>query len=75
MQTSQYQCPNCDAQYQVVRVEAEPVTVERELTCLSCDAPLQGREGRLALKYFLLSPRRRRTSIPITGISRRVKRG
>lgn len=51
---SQFQCPNCDARYQVVRIEAETVTVDRELTCLRCGAPLQGREGRFVLKYFLL---------------------
>lgn len=56
-QESRFQCTNCDAQYQVVRVEAAPVTVDREITCLSCGAPLQGREGRFVLKYFLLDRR------------------
>jgi hypothetical protein len=58
-QVSRFQCPNCGAQYQIVRVEADAASIDRELTCLSCDAPLQGREGQLVLKYFLLETRRR----------------
>lgn len=52
-QASQFKCPNCGARYQVVSVEAEPVTVE-ELTCLRCVAALRGRDGRFGLKCFLL---------------------
>jgi predicted RNA-binding Zn-ribbon protein involved in translation (DUF1610 family) len=51
---SRFLCPNCGAVYELVRVEAETVTADRELTCLACGGPLQGREGRFALKYFLL---------------------
>jgi hypothetical protein len=43
-----------DAYYQVVKVEAGPETNDRELGCRSCSAPLAGREGNFALKYFLL---------------------
>jgi hypothetical protein len=28
--------------------------IDRELACLSCAAPLQSRQGRFVLKYFLL---------------------
>jgi hypothetical protein len=52
--SSRSNCPNCDAVYEVVRVEAEDVAVDRELACLSCGAPLQARQGRFVLKYFLL---------------------
>jgi predicted RNA-binding Zn-ribbon protein involved in translation (DUF1610 family) len=51
---AQFNCPNCGAQYKVVRVEADPLTADREITCRSCGAPLQGREGGLVLKYFLV---------------------
>jgi hypothetical protein len=49
--TSNYQCPTCEAAYKVVRVEAPP---ERDvsLECLSCGGPLPSREGKFALKYF-----------------------
>jgi predicted RNA-binding Zn-ribbon protein involved in translation (DUF1610 family) len=57
-QVSRFQCPNCGAPYQIVRVEADGVSVDRELTCLRCGAPLPGREGRFVLKYFLLEARR-----------------
>jgi DNA-directed RNA polymerase subunit RPC12/RpoP len=48
-----YECPNCQAQYRLVRVEAAPDTPYREITCRSCGAPLPAREGRYVLKYFL----------------------
>jgi len=51
---SRFNCPNCGAVYEVVYVEAEIVALYRELACLSCGAPLQARQGRFALKYFLL---------------------
>ena len=49
-----FTCPNCQALYQVVRVEAGPETNNREITCSVCDAPLLGRKGKFVLKYFLL---------------------
>lgn len=49
---SPFNCPNCEAQYQVVKVEAPPVMGERQLTCLSCVGPLNARDGRFLLKYF-----------------------
>ena len=47
-------CPNCDALYELVKVEAGPETVAREVACRSCKAPLSGMEGKFVLKYFLL---------------------
>jgi hypothetical protein len=57
-----FACPNCNALYQVVKVEAGPETADREITCLACGSPLTWREGKFALKYFLLreAVRRRR---------------
>jgi predicted RNA-binding Zn-ribbon protein involved in translation (DUF1610 family) len=52
--SSRFNCTNCGALYEVVHVEAEDVSVDRELECLSCGAPLQPRQGRFVLKYFLL---------------------
>jgi hypothetical protein len=49
-----FHCPNCNALYQVVKTEAGPETVDREITCRACGAPLAGREGNFVLKYFLL---------------------
>jgi transcription elongation factor Elf1 len=49
-----FTCPNCNALYQVVKVEAGPETDNREITCRVCGAPLAGREGNFVLKYFLL---------------------
>jgi predicted RNA-binding Zn-ribbon protein involved in translation (DUF1610 family) len=50
--TTRFQCPNCEAEYKVVRVEAPPMPEDRQLTCLSCGGPLHNREGKFALKYF-----------------------
>jgi predicted RNA-binding Zn-ribbon protein involved in translation (DUF1610 family) len=50
-----FDCPNCGAKYEIVRVEAPPgLTTNRELVCLSCGDPLHGREGKFILKYFLV---------------------
>jgi DNA-directed RNA polymerase subunit RPC12/RpoP len=52
--SSRFNCSNCGALYEVVHVEAESIAIDRELACLSCGAPLQSRQGRFLLKYFLL---------------------
>ena len=49
-----FKCPNCDALYQIVKVEADPKSADREITCIACGGPLPGREGKFVLKYFLL---------------------
>jgi predicted Zn finger-like uncharacterized protein len=49
-----FTCPNCNAFYQVVQVEAGPETKDYEVTCRVCGSPLSGREGKFVLKYFLL---------------------
>ena len=38
--------------YRLVKVEARPDTISREITCRSCGAPLPAREGRFVCKYF-----------------------
>jgi DNA-directed RNA polymerase subunit RPC12/RpoP len=50
---SDFRCPTCGAQYKLVRVEANLADADREITCLKCGGPLNGREGRFILKYFL----------------------
>jgi hypothetical protein len=49
-----FTCPNCQALYQIVKVEAGPETDSREIVCRACGGPLVGREGKFVLKYFLL---------------------
>jgi predicted RNA-binding Zn-ribbon protein involved in translation (DUF1610 family) len=49
-----FNCPNCNALYQIVKIEAGPETVDTQITCRVCGAPLPGREDGLVLKYFLL---------------------
>ena len=59
--TVPFRCPNCGALYQVVKVEAGPETVDRQINCRTCGALLVGREGPFVLKYFLLlNPRQLR---------------
>ncbi len=48
-----FKCPNCDALYQIVRIEAGPSN-DRAIICRSCGGPLPARDGQLVLKYFLL---------------------
>jgi len=47
-----FSCPECDAKYQLTRIEAsaEPT---RSLACICCGGPLSAREGEFFLKYFL----------------------
>jgi len=64
-------CPNCQAAYKVVQVEAPSDPVE--VTCLNCGAPLEGRKGRFLLKYFLVD-RRRRSRPPAASTSPNILR-
>jgi predicted RNA-binding Zn-ribbon protein involved in translation (DUF1610 family) len=64
---TEFNCPQCGALYKLIRVEAPPSSDERGIMCRNCGAPLQGREGRYILKYFMVNrpkqvaaPRRRR---------------
>jgi hypothetical protein len=47
-------CSNCNALYQLIKVEAGPENGSRVITCPVCAAPLPAREGKFVLKYFML---------------------
>jgi hypothetical protein len=49
-----FTCPTCNALYQMVRQEAGPETVKREITCRVCGGSLPSCEGKFVLKYFML---------------------
>jgi hypothetical protein len=49
-----FNCPECNALYHLIRAEAGPETIYREIPCRACDAPLPGRDRDFVLKYFLL---------------------
>jgi hypothetical protein len=51
---TKFECSTCQAEYKLVRIESPP-THDKQLTCLSCGAPLRNREGKFALKYFRVS--------------------
>jgi hypothetical protein len=57
-----FNCSYCGAKYKIVRVEAPPgPATDRQIVCLSCGGPLNGREVAFLLKYFLIErPRLRR---------------
>ena len=54
LKTEPFKCSNCGAHYQIVRAEAGPETIDRQIKCRVCDAPLDGRDGEFVLKYFLI---------------------
>jgi predicted Zn finger-like uncharacterized protein len=55
-----FDCPNCGAKYEIVRVEVPPQpTADREVRCVSCGGSLRGRHGMFVLKYFLVERPRR----------------
>jgi hypothetical protein len=53
---------HCASSCQLVYVEAKDTASDGELTCLQCDRPLPGRDGRFIRKYFLVDRKRRRRS-------------
>jgi hypothetical protein len=62
-QSTSFECPHCAAKYELVRVEApQGLTIDREITCLSCGGPLHGRDGPFLLKYFQVERPKRRTA-------------
>ena len=61
-----FNCPNCGARYEVVRIEEPPRPSDREVTCLSCGGPLNGREGRFILKYLTDHRKRRAYKVAVT---------
>jgi len=54
---AKFRCPTCEAEYLVMRIEAEPSAKEYPLTCLSCGTPLHNREGKFAPRYFSIDGR------------------
>jgi hypothetical protein len=58
-----FKCPNCGSQYKLVRVEAEPDPSHGRMECRHCGGPLNGREGRFILKYFLIDRPRRAIAV------------
>jgi hypothetical protein len=58
--TAQFNCAICNALYHLIKVEAGPETVDRELNCRACGTLLPARDGQFVLKYFLLQKPRRR---------------
>ena len=66
-----FNCPNCGSKYEIVRVEAPPQPqTHREITCLSCDGPLRGREGAFVLKYFLVERQRSARFTPVSFVAK-----
>ncbi|HLH94739.1 MAG TPA: hypothetical protein VKW08_06435 [Xanthobacteraceae bacterium] len=61
---TRFECPQCKAGYKVVRVEAPPASVEQDIVCVRCGAPLQARDGNFVLKYFLMEGPGRRKRTP-----------
>jgi hypothetical protein len=64
--------PNCNALYQIVKIEAGLETIDLEVNCRVCGAPLPGRENGLVLKYFLLR-KAGRIDPRVRAISRRAR--
>jgi len=60
--TGQFNCRHCDALYYLIETEAGPETLDLQLTCVVCDAPLPARKGPSVFKYFRSgsSPSRRK---------------
>jgi len=53
-QTQEFTCPQCQARYKIVRVNAGPQTVNRPVHCKVCRWPFVSSDGEDILKYFLI---------------------
>jgi transcription elongation factor Elf1 len=62
-QAEAFDCPNCNSRYKLVRAEADPESPDGQVACRQCGAPLNGREGHLVLKYFLVDKPRRQATV------------
>ena len=63
---SRFNCPNCRAEYKVVRAEGDPPP-DRQIECRRCGAPFEGRDGKFILKYFLVGRPRTQAKAPRSG--------
>jgi predicted RNA-binding Zn-ribbon protein involved in translation (DUF1610 family) len=53
-QSVPFDCPNCGAKYEIVRVELAPQpTADRAITCVSCGGSLRGRHGMFVLSFLV----------------------
>jgi predicted Zn finger-like uncharacterized protein len=49
-----FECPQCQARYKIVRVKAGPQTIDRPVQCKVCAQPFVSKDGEDILKYFLI---------------------
>jgi len=49
-----FNCPNCNSQYKLARVEADPAASYGKIECYHCGGPLSGYKEGFILKYFLV---------------------
>src|SRR5215510_16421104 len=50
----EFECPQCQARYKIVRVKAGPQTVNWPVQCKVCTRPFVSKDGDDILKYFLI---------------------
>jgi predicted Zn finger-like uncharacterized protein len=69
-----FDCPTCQAVYQVVEAEAGPETIDGDVPCRRCGEFLPGRSGEYVLKYFYVrgGARRRQDELSLAPVARRV---
>jgi hypothetical protein len=61
-----FHCPNCNALYQVVKVEAGPETAYRAINCRACGAPLPPSRRQVRRQVFSASHRRTHSALATT---------
>jgi len=50
----EFECPQCQARYRIVRAKAGPQTIDRPVQCKVCAQPFVSKDGEDILKYFLI---------------------
>jgi hypothetical protein len=55
-----FNCPSCEAEYKIVRIESPSDAQYRKIFCLRCDALFPAGDEGGFYKYFLVRGRRRK---------------
>jgi len=50
----EFECPQCQARYRIVRVNAGPQTIAGSVQCKVCAQPFVSKDGNDVLTYFLI---------------------
>jgi hypothetical protein len=72
MLDDEFECPNCQALYKMVRVSSGPEIIDRLLHCKVCNQPLAPTHDGKILKYFLAAEKALAVSCLATTLNQEI---